>query len=246
MDDAQDPFSSRGDALKPAEKRVHRAKELESDISARCRFVATGTIAVVWGLFLGDSKSLVPLRGTTKAVVLAAAASAVLVLLFDYIQTLLEYLDAKFIWGRFLGLGGQTMFVGKQVLALIAATALLAAAFFLILQPSKAAGGSIQWCTVWKGSMTTEGQPYSNRSTIMYMSCFHPYTRWVDADVDGASCKGKLKGRLLDLRCGSHLYLGGVFESDKRRVYHGKWKLIDSGEPEGGSFEYRFTKNYNQ
>jgi hypothetical protein len=248
MDDAEESPISEDKMSGPDEIRVKTAAQRRVDLSARCRVVATGIIAVAWGLLAGESKLRTPLASITVGLVITAATLAVLVFLMDYAQSLFEYLDAALLRGRFLRPGGHLMFIGKQVLTFSAAAAILAAAVILIFQPSPAAGQSVRWTSLWIGTVTYDGSPAERRQSKLYMSDPDAYTAVITADENGKTCKGPLHDRTLTLTCASpdvHVSLHGIIDGEGNgRVYHGTWVLLESERH--GSFEYHFSKSVGQ
>ena len=62
-------------------------------LSDRCRVISVGLLAVIWALFTGDSKSALTISTEVKRLLIGTAAVSIAVLLSDYLQALLQFLD---------------------------------------------------------------------------------------------------------------------------------------------------------
>jgi hypothetical protein len=163
-------------------------------------------------------------------------------LLADFLQYLLEYLDAKLISGRLLGPGGRVMFRSKQVLAFSAATILVVAVIVLFFQSSKA---SEAWRR-YEGLVWSNADQRDKRPSRLILSEPNPVTGYVTAKEDGTLCSGVEGDGKLVLICPPastepltpHVRFDGALTRD---TYEGVWTPT-SESLKKGFFAYKFKK----
>jgi hypothetical protein len=227
-----------GESDDPVQNRRIRATERKNDLGTRCRTVSGAVIAVVWGV-LGESRFPGLLDGLSRRLLIVAAGLAVIALFLDYAQTLFEYLDARFLTGKFLAPGGLFMFIAKQIVTCCAAVILLFGVGRMLTVPTKAAAQSDSW-SIWVGSVTDDAKPNKSKSSTLYLRESDPSTGSTDAKKDNLNCTGSLQGNELRLNCGQPqtLQMDGPIIQDKE--YSGTW--INTDPQRSGSFDYKYSK----
>jgi hypothetical protein len=223
-----------------------KAKDILSD---RSRGVAAGVLAVVWGLLVTETKLSVQIPHPYKAALAAAAILSLVALLFDFLQYLLEYLDAKWDSGRFLGLGGRIMFRSKQAMAFFAAMTLVLTVVALFLRESNSEASQV-W-HVYVGALWAKPDGSDQRRSTLLLSNPNPASGFVSGSQDRTPCEGVLNDTNLVLICPpsrdasatEHIRFNGKFENNK--MFEGEWQATSLSTRRGG-FSYRYSKDWTR
>ena len=222
----------------PAGERERRAKLRRSEISDRVRILSAGILAVVWGLFVGESRG--PNVLIARAQLLWATGLGILALLLDYSESFLGYTDAKVRWGNWLRYGVNIMFYAKQIATFAAAIALLVGTYRLLHVPPVAAQTHY---TYWKGFTADDSdQSHQQHSSNLCISEPDPTTKNVTATKDTLHCDGSVDGGHLYLKCQQNLTLTGFLA--ERSSYNGTWAVGAAvGGQSTGTFEYSYVQD---
>lgn len=224
-------------AFNPERPRSEDAKSRKSEISDRVRLLSTGILAVVWGLFVGESKG--PGISSVRTQLLWAAGLSISALLLDYCESLFGFTNAKVRWGNWLRNGVNTMFFAKQVATIVAVIALLVGACRLIRVPSMRAQTAYSY---WSGS-TEDDQTRRRDGSAVCISDPDPNTQMVVAKKDSLHCDGFfVRGTTqLHLDCEQGFTMTGDLLD--KASYTGVWKVDNSIGQASGAFAYTYVSH---
>jgi len=222
-----------------------KAREYLND---RSRVIAAGVLAVVWGLLVAEPKLALEVTPSARTIFAGAAILSLAALLFDFLEYLAEYLDAKTFAGALFGPGGRLMFVGKQTLALLAAAILVATVVVLFFR-----GTNSQASEVWRlyeGAVWNNPDRSDQRASKLIVSQVNPVTSEVTGREDGTPCQGVQQALSLVLLCPpagkdpqtEHIRFDGTLANNK---YEGEWTPI-SASSKKGFFSYKFKKVWSK
>lgn len=221
----------------PPIDRDARAARRRSELSDRVRILAAGILAVVWGLFVGESKG--PNISDARVQLLWAAGLTVFALLLDYLESFLGYTSAKVRWGNWLRHGVDAMFFAKQIGTIAAAIALSVGAYRLLNVPRVTA--QMRY-TYWEGYTVDDAdQTHERHTSEVCISEPDPTTRRVVAAKDRLHCDGIFNNATLRLDCEQGLTLSGTVA--ERSSYSGTWTASEAVGTSTGTFQYSYVQD---
>jgi hypothetical protein len=190
-----------------------------------------------------------------KRLLIWTAAVSITVLLSDYLQALLQFLDVSSPWrriGQIWNVGGKFMFGAKQIMTLLAVGLFLVAACNIVIPAAVEAENGI-WNSWWVGKVWNDATPGVQKESRLVLGEPNPYSGLIPAREDKFECNGSVRQAQpsgqsaayleLKLNCASGITLVGSIRGEKRITkFAGAWASTDPSKSETGHFEYTYLR----